>query len=398
MSRGTASSRVVAVDITRALAIIGMIAVHSLYAIADDGGPTLSYSIAAGKSSAAFAVLAGVSISFIVGRRRLGGTAAPGKVASLLTRAGLIGIIGLVMGYTDGSLAVVILPYYALMFALAIPMAALSTRALAITTAVLFIFTPIVSQLVRPYVVDGLLQQLDFVYLFTSPVEFFSDILLTGQFPALVWMSYIGVGLLIGRCRLKEPKTMAYLVGIGAGLVVVSKFASFAIVQLADVTSRLMANGPAEQVHTILAFGSDGAVPTTTWWWLTINEPHSGTTFDLMTTTGYTMLVLGAISVLEYLVRGRAKQVFDVIAFPLASAGTMALTAYVGHLIWINSPMDVAAAVPTFWGQVLVILAGASLWSMAFPRGPLEAVVTAGTKYAERRVNQQRESREKVSV
>src|SRR5699024_239483 len=147
----------------------------------------------------------------------------------------------------------------------------------------------------------------------------------------------------------------------------------------------------------ILAFGSDGAVPTTTWWWLTINEPHSGTTFDLMTTTGYTMLVLGAISVLEYLVRGRAKQVFDVIAFPLASAGTMALTAYVGHLICINSPMDVAAAVPTFWGQVLVMLAGPSLWNMAFPRGPLEAVVTAGTKYAERRVNQQRESREKVS-
>lgn len=387
MATSTSSERIVAVDVTRALAIIGMIAVHSLYAYDAQGNPSLSYTISAGKSSAAFAVLAGVSISFIIGRKRLAGPTVAGKIASLLTRAGLIGVIGLLLGYTNGELAVVILPYYALMFALAIPLAGLSTRTLIKMTIGLFLITPVISQLLRPHLISGLERQLDFGYLVTEPVAFVSDIFLTGQFPALVWMSYICVGLLIGRLPLRSPQTMTMLLGIGAALVVVAWVGSWYILQIVGAAARLQGALPTGQANEILTFGADGSVPTSSWWWLAVNAPHTGTTFDLMTTTGYTLLVLGATLTLEYLLRGRAKHVFDVIIFPLASAGTMALTLYVGHIVFINSPLDKMSPTPTFWWQILALAIFASIWSILFDRGPLEGLVTRCTKFAQRRIN-----------
>src|SRR5699024_6216440 len=142
-------------------------------------------------------------------------------------------------------------------------------------------------------------------------------------FPALVWMSYICVGLLIGRLPLRSPQTMTMLLGIGAALVVVAWVGSWYILQIVGAAARLQGSLPTGQANEILTFGADGSVPTSSWWWLAVNAAHTGTTFDLMTTTGYTLLVLGATLTLEYLLRGRAKHVFDVIIFPLASAGTM---------------------------------------------------------------------------
>ena len=396
MPTSTTSRRVVAVDITRALAIIGMIAVHSLYAYDHQGEPSLSYSLAAGKSAAAFAILAGVSISFIVGRKRLAGPAAPGKIASLLARAATIGAIGLLLGYTDSEVAVVILPYYAVMFAMAIPLAALSTRALLVAAVSLLVVMPVLSQWVRPYVVSGLPQQLDFTYLFTAPAEFASDILLTGQFPALVWMFYICVGLMIGRCNLQSPKIIGGMLGVGAAMVGVAAFASWYILQLAGVAGHLRNTVTAEQAATLFTFGGDGTVPTSSWWWLALNTPHTGTSLDLLTTTGYTMLVLGLMLGFERSLRNRIKQVFSLVTFPLAAAGTMALTVYVGHIIFINSPLDVSGAVSTFWWQLVVIAVVASVWSILFDRGPLEGLVTSITKFAERRVNAKRQRAKEV--
>lgn len=386
-ARKTPRTRIVAVDITRALAIFGMIAVHSLYAFDAQGNPSLSYSIAAGKSAAAFAVLAGVSISFIAGRKRIAGSGAPGTVASLLVRAALIGIIGLLLGYTDGQLAVVILPYYAVMFALAIPLAAMTTRWLLIMAPTLLFAMPVISQLLRPHVVEGLPRQLDFEYLFTTPGAFASDVLLTGQFPALVWMFYICVGLIIGRCDLRSRKFIVTLLGVAAAMIAVARFVSWYVLQLAGVAPHLRNTVTAQQAETLLTFGGNGSVPTTSWWWLALNTPHTGTPLDLLTTAGYSLLVLGVLLGLERILRGRAQRVFAILMHPLAVAGSMALTVYVGHIIFINSPLDDAAPGVTFWWQVVVILIVAGIWNAVFSRGPLEWLVTACTKTAARRVN-----------
>ena len=117
------SARLAGVDAARGVALLGMMAAHSLSADDANGNPTLSYSLTSGRSAAAFAVLAGVGIAFMTGRARV----RPGRdgraaAASLAARALAIGAIGLALGYTDTEFAEVILPYYAVLFALAIPL------------------------------------------------------------------------------------------------------------------------------------------------------------------------------------------------------------------------------------------------------------------------------------
>ena len=64
-------ARLTGVDATRGVALLGMMAIHALYPYDDAGRPTVMYSLAAGRAAAVFAVLAGVGIVFLTGRRRV---------------------------------------------------------------------------------------------------------------------------------------------------------------------------------------------------------------------------------------------------------------------------------------------------------------------------------------
>jgi hypothetical protein len=100
-ARATAqrSRRLAGVDAARGLAVLGMVAVHVLPATTDDGGVSLPEQIAGGRSSAAFAVLAGVGVALATRRdadrwrQRL----------RLLLRALLIGALGLSLGGLDSA-------------------------------------------------------------------------------------------------------------------------------------------------------------------------------------------------------------------------------------------------------------------------------------------------------
>ena len=76
-------------------------------------------------------MLAGVGIAFLTGRRRVSlGRPAGEAAASLVARALVVGAIGLALGYTDPEIATVILPYYAVLFLIAVPLVLLPTPAL----------------------------------------------------------------------------------------------------------------------------------------------------------------------------------------------------------------------------------------------------------------------------
>ena len=62
--------RLVGVDATRGVALLGMMAVHALISFDEEEPPTVMYSLSAGRAAAVFAVLAGVGIAFLTGRRR----------------------------------------------------------------------------------------------------------------------------------------------------------------------------------------------------------------------------------------------------------------------------------------------------------------------------------------
>src|SRR3712207_8805694 len=61
---GRPRARLVGIDAARGIALVGMMAVHNFEATDQDGELSLAWSLAAGKSAALFALLAGVGIAF----------------------------------------------------------------------------------------------------------------------------------------------------------------------------------------------------------------------------------------------------------------------------------------------------------------------------------------------
>ena len=68
-SRLLAPSRVMGVDVARGLALFGMMSVHVFPALDADGSASWAYRISAGRASALFAVLAGLSLMLAHGPR-----------------------------------------------------------------------------------------------------------------------------------------------------------------------------------------------------------------------------------------------------------------------------------------------------------------------------------------
>src|SRR5262245_40639853 len=106
--------RIVGVDAARGAALLGMIATHVIPDFDDQGRLTTAHLIAAGRAAAAFAVLAGVALTLVTAR-------AAHPRTSTCVRAVCIGAIGLALGVTATPVAV-ILPYYAVLFVLAVPL------------------------------------------------------------------------------------------------------------------------------------------------------------------------------------------------------------------------------------------------------------------------------------
>jgi uncharacterized membrane protein len=117
-------ARIIGVDVARAAALLGMMAGHVFDGLDDEGARTASTLITVGRSAATFALVAGASVALTPGGR----PAARGRERSavsggLVVRALLIGVIGLALGSLgerngiDG-----ILPFYAVLFLLAVPL------------------------------------------------------------------------------------------------------------------------------------------------------------------------------------------------------------------------------------------------------------------------------------
>lgn len=378
------SERLTAIDAVRGLAVFGMIAVHSLPAYDETTGePTWTYSLAAGRASAVFAVLAGVGIAFLSRRRRqTRGVEARSIAWALAARAVTIAAIGLALGFTDSTYGVVILVAYGAMFFLAIPLIYLSTRVLAVVTVVLTVGTPLLSQVLRPALPQRFDAQLSFGLLWDDPARFLSDVMFTGEFPALVWTSYVCLGLLVGRLSLTSLRTAVTLAAAGLSMMVSAMLASKAILGPVGGRTRLewvMAPDPNRTVDEFLTFGADGTVPTNSWWWLGLSAPHTGTPLDLLATMGSALLVLGGCLALTHVTRPFWSTVVRTILAPLAAVGSMSLTVYVGHILFVNSDFDHYGPTEGYVRQAVVIVLLALAWRATAGRGPLEGLVRAVT-------------------
>lgn len=372
-------ARLLGVDAARGLALLGMMAVHSLWAYNEAGGVTVSYAVAAGRSAATFAVLAGVGIAFMTGRRRVRARDGRGVAAMLAARALVIGAIGFALGWGDASLASVILVYYALMFVLAIPLVFLPTSAVLVASALFVIGVPVGSHYLRAGLPVAVGDNPSLGMLLQDPAGLALELSLTGMYPAVAWLGYICVGLAIGRLDLSSKQVSVRLLVAGLTAAVGASVASWVALGPLGGERQLYAAAPQDglsrtDVSDILIWGGEGVTPTSTWWWLATDAPHTTTPLALLHTMGSAVAVLGAMLLVA--------RVASTQLTPLAAAGSMVLTLYTAHVIFLNSPLDVFEATPGYLIQVVAAVLFAAVWRHTKGTGPLETLVTRAGKWA----------------
>ncbi|HET8959284.1 heparan-alpha-glucosaminide N-acetyltransferase domain-containing protein [Nocardioides sp.] len=368
----------VGLDVARCLALLGMVATHVFLPRGPDGDLALPQAIAGGRSAALFAVLAGVSLALMTGRRDpVTGRERVARSWGIVVRALLIALVGLYLGSLGSGLAI-ILTYYGLLFLLGLPFVGLRAPALLVLTGAWLVVAPVISQLVRPELPPRGFASPTFDQL-ADPGQLLSELLFTGYYPVVPWLAYLLAGMALGRLDLANRAVQGWITGAGAALALVSFAVSRILTgpygiaeELAGSPGAPAATGP--DLLQEIAGGMFGTTPTGgPWEWLLVVAPHSATPFDLAHTIGTSYLVIGACLLLLGAVP-TARRRAVAIAF---GAGTMTLTLYTLHVV-MRTPAVLPDETPSsFPLHVVALLTIGGLYVYGGRRGPLEWVVAA---------------------
>jgi Heparan-alpha-glucosaminide N-acetyltransferase, catalytic len=376
------AGRVVGLDVARCLALLGMMATHLLVPVMPDGRLAWPQALAGGRASALFALLAGAALGLVTGGvRPHQGRRWQGDAAGLLARAVAIAALGLVLGSLHTRVAV-ILTYYGLLFAMALPFARLRPRSLFLWAGAWGVAAPLLSQLMRSSIAPTGAAVPTLPSL-AHPASLALDVLLTGYYPALTWLPYLLTGLAVSRLDLRRPDVLGRLAVAGAGLAVVAWGLSRTITSSGSVRDALTSTWPGPEVSWVqldqlLAHGLHGTTPTGSWWWLAVVAPHSGTTLDLAQTTGSALAVVGICCLLTR---------FGPRAWAVAfGAGAMTLSLYTVHVVMLTPWAWPDEAPQRYSTQVAMVVALGAAFALAHLRGPLESLVRAVSQLAVRLV------------
>jgi hypothetical protein len=331
------------VDLARGLAVIGMLAAHLLVLDPFDWAePHTWLQVVDGRSSILFAVLAGVSIALTTGGTRPAGAATLHTARMrLAVRALALWVLGILL-ISTGVPVYVILPAYAILFLLAIPL-------LRLTAGTLFAIAG-VGMLVMPWV-QAALDLLPFWS--TLPGESIG-LAIGWPYPFPLWVVFLVTGLGIGRLDLRAAWVQALLVGAGAGLAMVGY----------GIGGMLAPAGDLEPVGYLQI--------------VTSMRAHSGGLPEVVGSTGFVVAVLGLCLLL-------CRTPLRVVLLPLRATGSMPLTAYAGQiLVWAvwalvalgdTGDLDGFRALEPFWPLTLGVIAECTAWAVLVGRGPLEGLL-----------------------
>jgi uncharacterized membrane protein len=376
--------RVVGVDVARGLALIGMIATHVFGTLDDSGDPVTAHVVAGGRAATTFVLVAGVSLAFLSGGRRgVHGRERVAVSAGLVVRAILVGAIGLALGYlSDANGIDGILPFYAVLFLLAIPLVGCPPMVLIGIAAAAIALGPVLLVLTidaaLPYA--GAAADPTFSTLVQDPVGLLAQLFLTGEYPVVVYLAYLCVGLAIGRLDLRSPRMAWLLLGAGAGLALAARVVSAVLLYPMGGLARLIEqDGSSNDPADVSALLWEPA-KSSSWWYLALPAPHSHTPIDLLHTLGSAAAVLGAALLLTRIPAVRRA------LWPLAAAGTMSLTLYSAHLVLLATGVQYEQPALTFMLMVVGALVFATAWRFLFGQGPLEALVAKSSTAARRGV------------
>ncbi|RBP67868.1 uncharacterized protein DUF1624 [Brevibacterium sanguinis] len=330
LDRLSPPGRLIGLDAARGLALFAMMITHIISMTDPAGMPTWASEFS-GKASALFAVLAGCSLVLST-RSRLDrpGAGLRDVAGSVLIRAAAITAIGLCLG-TVSSLLAVILVNYGVMFAIAMLFLRLRAGALFAIALTWMGLGPVVSMLVRSeFELTPSYLPMSWFDLATPPAML-TDLVLTGYYPILQWLSYILLGMACA--KLDISRHLPALIAAGGAMILVGTGASWLLLGPAGGEAILVEDAQRQGIDlgAALHTGSFGVTATTSWWWLAIAGPHSGTPFDLLFTSGTSVVTIAACQMLAGLL-GRSAWVLA----PVSAPGSMPLTVYSAHVVLIE--------------------------------------------------------------
>jgi uncharacterized membrane protein YeiB len=346
-----------------------MMAVHTLPSFTSDGAPTVTTIVAHGRSAATFVLIAGVGLAFLSGGRTVAqGYRRTALSAGLAVRAILIGILGLFLGLLSPRLDDIagILPFYGLLFLVAVPMLWLAPLALAGIATAAIALGPVLLIATADSGLPDVSGDPTPATLLHDPLGLLLQLGVTGAYPAVVFIAYLCAGLAIGRLDLSSRRVAWWLFGGGAGLAVLAQVVSAIVLYPLGGLARLAADSGAPDGGQALLWDPPGA---TSWWYLALPAPQTYTPVDLAHTLGSAIAVLGAVLLLT-----RVPAIARLLR-PLAVAGSMVLTLYSAHLVILATGVRGNSPELLFLVMVTGALVFAGLWRRWFGQGPLERVV-----------------------
>lgn len=381
--------RLAGIDAARGLALLGMMATHVFPTFESNAQltPTWVGLVFSGRASALFAVLAGIGLALSTGKQQpLDGPRLWAARRGIALRALVIGAVGLTVGGLEVNIAI-ILVHYAVLFLCVLPFLGLDVKHLLVLAAGWVLVSPAMAFLLRPWLLaaepplqlghNPVWEDL------STPAILLGDLFLTGYYPVFQWMTYLLVGLAIGRMALTSAAVPVLLLAVGAAVAVLAKW--FSVVMMEDWGGRAQLQAslldPSYPLESLLQVNLAGVDQTGSAWWLASSAPHSGTTLDLLHTSGVAAAVVGSFLILGRLVQGAG---LDLL-LPLRGAGAMTLTFYTAHLCAMASlsgqPLPSGWTVEgVYWAQAAAILAIGGMFAALAWRGPLEWVAHAANQ------------------
>lgn len=403
--RGSVQSpRLPGIDVARALAIFGMIAAHvaagpSSVSIMD---PSTYPALVHGRPAVLFALLAGVSISLMTGRgeRPTSVNGVQGIRLKLIGRALAIFLIGLVLEQLGTGISI-ILTFYGVLYAVALPFVWAKTRTLIIVGTCLGVVGPSLLAIIQYLLPKGN----------ASPTI---GLVLGGVYPLPVFWGILLLGMVLGRLHLQSTRALAGLVAVGVcasaiGYGVGSMWGNdeepkngwinqddrngtsqpdwSAVISKLKKQKAQQSDGVQPKDQTAQSSGgsaSDEGIESR-WgqYWdaldstkelkdslkrsLVDSAPHSGGTAEFVGSGGFVLIVVA----LCQLIVSRARRWF----IPIAVTGAMPLTIYTAHVIIVfavGGPAGTVVSNPLYWSLVIGSIVFANVWMAFFGRGPLE--------------------------
>ncbi|MYM20031.1 DUF1624 domain-containing protein [Brevibacterium sp. 5221] len=384
--------RSIGIDAARGIALFGMIATHVMPLSGAAGDPVFP-AVIAGRAAALFAVLAGVS-TVLSTRRVLEAPGARGwtaAAAGLGVRGVFIALIGLLLGSLPSGIAIILVNYGA-MFVLAVPLLRAPTWLLGVLAPVWLAAAPVLSFAIRrawglspAYDVPSLATAVDLPRLAQALV-------LTGYYPVLQWMGYVVLGMFVARLDWHSVRRALGLAAAGGACAVLALSASSLLLSAGGRTALEIATAQRpDALRQALGETSYGITPTDTWWWLTIAGPHSGTPFDMVSTAGIAVAVLGGCGAAALAIEQRWGRTGLAWCAPLSAPGSMPLSIYTAHVVLVSLTADLFCPARAlgdgaeFALHACLFVLAAVVWkALIGARGPLEAVVSASVRGASR--------------